>query len=179
SLHELRAAAEARHDSALAEWLRARGLEDAPRLASRVHVESGWETAVERALGARLAAGCVERFDDAAAAAGALKPERLALLETTPASPPDGSPDALLGKARADFDPAPLHAGVRTAPTLDAALARRTSLAAHESIVTPDGAWVGRNWLSLEHASGSERGWLARQREIERLEAECAARAGE
>src|SRR5581483_4011909 len=50
SLHELKAAAEARHDTGIAEWLRGRGLEQAPRLASRLQVEPGWETAVERVL---------------------------------------------------------------------------------------------------------------------------------
>ena len=178
SLKELQAAAEARHDTGIVDWLRARGLAQAPRLANRLQVEPGWETAVERVLGARLAAVCAERLEDVADGVIELKPAHLTVLDLA-AARTEMAPaaDALLAKVRSDIDLAPLLAGIRTAPSLAEALARRGELAAHESIVTPEGAWVGRNWLSLENAAGSERGWLAREREIETLTRECAERA--
>jgi chromosome segregation protein len=179
SLHELKAAAEARHDTGIAEWLRGRGLEHAPRLASRLQVESGWETAVERVLGARLAAVCAESFGDATRGLTELKPAHLTLLDTAASSGGSAPSGSLLEKTRADVDLAPLLAGVQTAANLEEALSRRGSLAATESIITPDGAWVGRNWLSLEYAAGNQRGWLAREREIETLERDCKARGAE
>ncbi len=178
SLKELQAAAQARHDTGIVEWLRARGLEQAPRLANRLRVEPGWEAAVERVLGARLAAVCAERLDDVTQGLMELKPAHLTVLDM--AAPPTANPEtanALLDKVRSDIDLAPLLAGVYTAATLEEALQRRGSLAAHESLVTPEGAWVGRNWLSLENSAGAERGWLAREREIETLTRECLARA--
>ncbi|MFL6652903.1 MAG: chromosome segregation protein SMC, partial [Sulfurifustaceae bacterium] len=210
SLRELKAAAEARHDTGIGEWLRDRGLEQAPRLAGRLQVEHGWETAVERVLGARLAAVCTDHFADATRGLTDIKPAHLTVLDLaaprapTPTLPQSGdvqgrtkiaeAQDArersegmgggstgalLLEKVHSDIDLAPLLAGVRTAATLDEALDGRGALAPGESIVTPDGAWVGRNWLSLEYAAGNERGWLAREREIETLTRECAARREE
>src|SRR5581483_11511200 len=89
------------------------------------------------------------------------------------------SPGSLAEKIRSDVDVTPLLAAVQTAATLEEALARRDALANHESIITPDGAWIGRNWLSLEYAAGNQRGWLAREREIETIERECAERRAE
>ena len=175
SLRELKAAAEASHDAGVAEWLRGRGLDQAPRLANRLQVESGWETAVERVLGAHLAAVCAERFSDVTKGLAELKPAHLTVVDLSAArSAGTNVSGTLLEKVRSDVDLAPLLAGVYVAADLSEALSRRTGLAAHESIVTRDGAWVGHNWLSLEYAAGNERGWLAREREIETLERQSA-----
>ncbi|MBI3896837.1 MAG: chromosome segregation protein SMC [Gammaproteobacteria bacterium] len=180
SLRELQAAAEARHDAGINDWLRQRGLEQAPRLGSRLHVESGWETAVERVLGARLAAVCAERLPDVTSGLADLKPAHLTVLDlAAPRANDSIRSGALLEQVRSDIDLAPLLAGVYTATHLNDALSRRESLAAHESFITPTGEWVGRNWLSLAHAAGNERGWLAREREIETIERGCAERGTE
>jgi chromosome segregation protein len=104
------------------------------------------------ALG-NLASGAVTLFDTAAAATGA-------------AAPPG---DALLRKVRCDWPLAPLLAGVRCAADLDEALRRRADLAEHESLVTPDGVWVGANWLRAERGDETHAGVLAREREIKSL----------
>ncbi|HEX9811394.1 MAG TPA: chromosome segregation protein SMC [Burkholderiales bacterium] len=180
SLRELQAAAQARHDSGIVEWLRARGLDRAPRLANRLQVDGGWETAVERVLGARLAAVCAERLEDATEGLLELKPAQLTVLDmAAPATAHAPPGDALLAKVTSEIDLEPLLGGVKTAASLKEALARRGSLSASESIITREGAWVGRNWLSLENAAGTERGWLAREREIETLEAQCGERGEE
>ena len=180
SLRELQAAAQARHDTGIVEWLRVRGLDRAPRLANRLQVDAGWETAVERVLGVRLAAVCAQRLDDVTDGLVELKPAQLTVLDmAAPKTAHAESGDVLLAKVKSEIDLEPLLAGVQTAANLQAALARRGSLSAAESIITPEGAWVGRNWLSLENAAGTERGWLAREREIETLESQCAARGGE
>jgi chromosome segregation protein len=180
SLRELQAAAEARHDAGIVDWLRARGLDKAPRLANRLQVDAGWETAVERVLGARLAAVCAKRLDDVTEGLAELKPAQLTVLDmAAPKAAHSASTNTLLAKVQSEIDLEPLLGGVQTAANLREALARRNALAAAESIITRDGAWVGRNWLSLENAAGTERGWLAREREIEALEAECAERGDE
>jgi chromosome segregation protein len=174
-LRELQAAAEARHDAGIAEWLQRQGLDHSPRLASRLHVEAGWETAVERVLGARLAAVCVEQLNEVSHGLTELKPGHLTVLDlTAPRADVGATAGALLEKIRSEIDLSSLLAGVRTATDLEQALAQRGQLAAHESFITPQGEWVGRNWLSLEHAAGNERGWLAREREIESLERRIA-----
>ncbi len=181
SLRELQAAAEARHDTALNDWLRAHALEQAPRLASRLSVEPGWEQAVERVLGSRLAAVCADGLQAVAGGLNELSRGRMSFIDLQVGAAPavSHSRAALLDKIKSDIDLTPLLGGVYLADSVDEALAARTGLAAHESFVTRDGVWIGRNWLSVEDATGAERGWLARQREIESIEAAASERARE
>ncbi|MFQ5994828.1 MAG: chromosome segregation protein SMC [Acidiferrobacterales bacterium] len=171
SLRELQAAAEGRDDAVLNEWLVQRGLDQAPRLASVVSVENGWERAAERVLGAMLSAVCVNRFDRVA---GDLQDgDQLALAMVDPDEqvevPVDGKWPKLLDKVETDVNLASLFADVYVTDTLAAALKMRQQLAPHESIVTRSGAWIGRNWLSLTSDHGARAGMLARERELEEL----------
>jgi chromosome segregation protein len=177
SLRELQQAAQAQHDAPFAEWLNARGLDQAPRLAGRLGVESGWEKAVERVLGIDLVGVCVHGFDQLAGEAVGLKPPQLTLvdLDAAPGQRSAGARPQLLDKISSDLDVAPLLAGIYVADDLNAALAARAELGAQESIVTRDGAWVGRNWVNLANESGERAGFLAREREIEKLQRELTA----
>jgi chromosome segregation protein len=174
SLKELQAAAAEEDDAGLADWLRVRRLDDLPRLAARLTVEPGWERAVERVLGSDLVALCVPDLATYAQDAQKLNPPHLAFVEGGPAGPARASADTLLSKLKSDVDLAPRLTGIRTADSLDAALAARAGLADDESIVTRDGAWIGRNWLSLAHDRGKRSGWLVREREIETLTSDVA-----
>ncbi len=176
SLRELQAAAQGESDSALNDWLRGHGLDQAPRLARLLKVESGWEKAVERVLGINLAAVCVPQMEHMAPQAAKLTQSQVTLFDLSmPSTAHQPSPrSALLEKIRGDIDLAPLMEGVYVADTLDQALASRGELAVRESIVTRDGTWVGRNWLSLGNEKGARAGWLLREREIEALQSEFA-----
>ncbi len=176
SLRELQAAAEGRDNAALNAWLSQRDLDNAPRLASVVSVEPGWERAVERVLGVNLAAVCVDGLDRVAA--GFRDDEQLELsvfdLQPGAAAAAADEPETLLSKVRADADLAPLLDGVYVAEELHEAVSRRAELASHESIVTRSGAWLGRNWLMLGHDQDRRAGMLAREQEIEKLDAGSA-----
>src|SRR5581483_8132191 len=136
-----------------------------------------WEQAVERVLGARLAAVCADKLDELAGDLAALAGGRISVVDLTVAGTAvSHARPALLDKIQSPVDLAPLLGGVYTADTLEQALAQRVELGAHESFVTPAGVWIGRNWLSRDESAGSEYGWLAREREIEALERESSAR---
>src|SRR5690606_32831008 len=60
-----------------------------------------------------------------------------------------------------------LLAGVKTAPDLAQALAMRSTISAQESVITPDGIWLGRSWLRVARAADGEGGVLARKQELE------------
>ena len=62
-----------------------------------------------------------------------------------------------------------LLAGIYTAADLPAALALRSQLAAHESVITADGLWLGPNWLRVAKDSDEQAGVLQRQQELESL----------
>jgi len=175
SLRELQLAAAEEDDAALADWLRDQGLDQSPRLASRLTVDPGWERAVERVLGPDLLAVCVSALSAHAESAERLQPAHLAFIEAPGSeSPPPASRPNLLGVVKSDINLAPLLDGIYLADSLAEAMTRRASLAAHESLITRDGTWIGRNWLSLGHERGKRAGWLAREREKEGLERELS-----
>ncbi len=175
SLRELQAAALGKHDVMLNEWLERRSLTAAPRLASMLEVEPGWEPAVERVLGADLTAVCVPHLDGLAADLAELSGAELTVLET--ASPLTDTTSAaahplLLQKVRADTDINTLLSGIYAADTLDEALTLRARLLPQESVVTRSGAWLGRNWMAVTDKDSVRAGMLGREREIEGLESE-------
>ncbi len=174
SLQELQAAAEGRHDAAFAEWLADKGLQKAPRLAGLLAVDAGWERAVERALGVRLTAVCVDGLDRYVTDLNNGETPELALLDRQAAAAPrkHGTSAMLLDKAQSDVDLAPLLAGIYVADDVSAALAMRNNLAAHESVITREGVWLGRNWVSVSREKSERAGMLVREREIESLQAQ-------
>ena len=172
SLRTLQEAALGRHDDSLRQWLCAQGLADAPRLAERLEVDSGWESAVEAALGGWLDAVCVPELDGPAAAIAGLSRGRLTLLEPPPDSPTVTETAKLAARVRAPWPLAGLLDGVRTAASLGEALACRAELQVGETVATPDGVLCGRHWLRL--VRGGDDSVLAREREIRFLEAALA-----
>ena len=177
SLNELQSAAFGQHDNTLNQWLSQRGLQAAPRLAALVKAEAGWERAVERVLDTDLAAVCVDRLDGLTADLANLRQADLAVFETAPsrdASPAERGP-TLLSKVHSAADLSPLLAGIFIAETLDEALARRHDLAAHESVVTRAGVWIGRNWMAVTDGDRERAGVLGRARDMEQLAADMAA----
>jgi chromosome segregation protein len=165
SLDTLQAAALGKNDQAAGGWLRQQGLAERARLGEDLQVEPGWERAVEVVLGDSLEAVLVEDMDAALAqleslgaallTLAAARAEAAAVVEGTLAAQVRGPAQALL-------------AGVRTAPDLSAALAVRAALAEHESVVTPQGWWLSRQWVRVRQAQAQE-GVVARGREIEQL----------
>ena len=137
------------HSRERADWLRAAGLGEASVLGDELEVEAGWGTAVEAVLGGRLRAVLVEQLDAAAGPLAGAPEVDLTLLARQPAqeTPAPEGLAPLSAQVRAPAAAASLLAGVYTARDLDDALARRRQLPAQASLVTPDGVWVGANWL--------------------------------
>ncbi len=148
---------------AIGRWLREQGLADAPRLATRIQAEEGWERGVERWLGARLAAVCVP--------AGTVTAERVRSLMDTPAvlfEVRDGGTETGVfgGKVKAPFALEGLFAVATPVASLDEALARRGELAAQAMWVTPEGICIGRDVIVFAGENDERAGVLAREREI-------------
>ena len=159
------------------QWLEQQALADQPRLAERLQVSEGWETAVETVLGDTLQAICVDNLEDIAPSIGALEKANLSFLagnglnNQSAASSLAGTLPALASLVEGADE---LLAGIYAAQTLDQALAGRTKLAPGESIVTRDGLWLGQTWLRVTRASDNSAGVLARQQELELLTVKVA-----
>ena len=166
----------------LPEWLRRHGLESAAPLWQQIHVDAGWESAVEAVLRERLSAiAC----DDPAKLEEWLhdRPDaRLSVVLSGGILAENGTSTAatLAGRIRSD-NPA-LQAvlaewlgNVLTAEGLDAALAMRETLAPNAAVVTRSGDLLTRSSLTFFAPDKGEHGLLERQREIETLAEGIAA----
>ena len=172
-----------------ARWLREHGLADVPRLGERLRVASGWEAAVEAALGNLLDAVAVEDTGGLANDLANLQGGRVSLYEARRSSPPDGRLPPL--SALVDSPVGSLLDGVFAADTVAIALEHRSALAPGQRIVTRGGVLVGADWIrgGTPSDQGQGDGVLARAREIGHLKnareeaearsVECDARLAE
>ena len=174
-------------DGKLLPWLARHGLEGLQGLWSRLHIEPGWENALEAALRERLGALEVSRLDIVKGFAGADgrghlegPPAKLSFYSRPGIDAPGLSYPALGLKPLAELlrlNDAGLSAllgdwlhGCFTAPTLEDALAARGRLQLGEAIYLMGGHAVTRHSMGFYAPDSEQAGLLARAQEIENLE---------
>ena len=175
-------------DGKLQPWLAKHGLDGLQGLWSRIHVEAGWEHALEAALRERLGALEVGRLESVRGFLGSASdaPPAKLVFFSAPMSVPAATPAGAGGLQRlADWlrlTDAGLRAvltdwlqGCYTAPTLDEALARRSQLQAGEAIYIPGGHVVTPHSVGFYAQDSEQSGLLARAQEIEHLTKELRA----
>ena len=79
-------------------------------------------------------------------------------------------PGSLAARVRSPVALDALLGRVSTAPDLTTALSRRARLDAGESIITPNGEWLGRNWVRVTRRTDASQGVLAREKELRRTQ---------
>ncbi|OGB00919.1 MAG: chromosome segregation protein SMC [Burkholderiales bacterium RIFCSPHIGHO2_12_FULL_69_20] len=173
-------------------WLAKHGLDGLVGLWTKLHIEPGWETALESALRERLSALEVGRIDTVRAFASDAPPARLAFY--TPPTAPIANTHATLPRL-SDLlrlgqngglasDTNGLQAllndwleGVYTAASLDDALAQRSQLTHGEVIMTREGHAVSAFAVAFYAPDSEQAGLLARAQEIENLDRQQRAQA--
>ncbi|MEH6634078.1 MAG: chromosome segregation protein SMC [Halioglobus sp.] len=168
SLEALQQAAMEDGSQAVGEWLQSQQIADRPRLLEQMQVDDGWQLAVETVLGDYLQAVCVTELGQLGSLLGSLEQGGLMLLEAGADTRPQPA-EFLASKVRSAGHADALLQGVRVADELSLAMAQRSSLAAHESIITRDGVWLGPNWLRVTRVADEQGGVIARQQELETL----------
>jgi chromosome segregation protein len=179
SLEALQQAALGRRGGQVIEWLDARGLAERPRLAERLSVESGWEKAVETVLGQYLEAVCVDGLDEVATALDSLTHGAASFVEIVAGDAGPADEAMLASRVQGVEGATALLRGVYAVEDLGAALAKRRTLGAAESVITRDGIWLGPNWLRVNRAEDPHAGVLAREQEIRELRASIGGSAYE
>jgi chromosome segregation protein len=174
SLEALQQAALGKEEGAALQWLGEQGLGQARRLAEDLLVEPGWERAVETVLGHHLQAVCVVDLDGLVPRLGGAEALTLSLFETAVSNPAIDLPDSLAAKVGAPQGVEWLLGSVGAVEDLPQALDRREALSAHESLITRQGVWVGRNWMRLPGEPDETSGVLERAEEIRLLDEERA-----
>ncbi|MEO2180874.1 MAG: chromosome segregation protein SMC, partial [bacterium] len=183
SLEALQQAALGQQDDAEVNWLERHGLGDQGRLAENIQVEDGWDAAVETVLGDHLQAVCVDGLDAVSALLGDFGKGHLNFITTGDPEPlaaqvPVES-GSLLCRISGDATLGPLLQGIKTAPDLASAMAMRGDLGPGESIVTPDGLWLGKSWLRVNKDKDAQAGIIKRQQELVSLADKISRAAGD
>ncbi len=178
-------------DGKLKPWLAKHGLDSLQGLWSRIHIEQGWENALEAALRERLGALEVSRLDMVRGFAGTdgrdTPPAKLSFYSPPNGAAPARSNTAISLKPLAELlrlnDAGQsallgdwLH-GCYTAEKLEEALAARDKLQAGEVIFVRSGHAVSQHSVSFYAQDSEQAGLLARAQEIENLDKELKAQA--
>ena len=173
-----------RTDGRLQPWLERHGLTHLQGLWSRIHVEPGWESALEAALRERLGALEVSRLDMVRALGEDAPPVKLTFF-----SPPQAAAPGAAGGLPRLADLLRLHdasqrallsgwlQGCYTADSLEQALALRGELAPGEWLFVRSGHAVGAHSVSFYAPDSEQAGLLARAQEIENLDKQLRAQA--
>ncbi len=168
---------------ALQPWLERHGLAEMGRLWQRLHIEPGWETALESVLRERMSGIELRRLDQAVALGGDAPPSRLALYQV-PAAAPAARPElaqrplaSLLKLADPDLRSL-LNVwlvGVYVCDSLAEAVQLRGTLPVGAVLVVASGHLVDRHSIRFYAPDSEQAGLLARQQEIEHLQRDIRA----
>ena len=171
-------------DGKLRPWLAKHGLEKLPGLWSRIHVEPGWENALEAALRERLGALEVSRLDMVRAFGQDAPPAKLSFFSPPQAAAPEQASTLKRLSDLLRLNDAGQSAVLRdwlqgcyTAATLEEALAQRAQLQGGESIYVPSGHAVSAHSVNFYAPDSEQAGLLARAQEIENLDKQVRAQA--
>ncbi|WP_326543065.1 chromosome segregation protein SMC, partial [Pseudorhodoferax sp.] len=171
-------------DGKLKPWLTKHGLDSLQGLWSRIHIEQGWENALEGALRERLGALEVSRLDMVRAFGQDAPPAKLSFFSPPLAAAPQPAStlprladllqinDAGQKAVMADW-----LQGCYTAASFEDALAKRTALQPGETIYVKSGHAVSAHSVSFYAPDSEQAGLLARAQEIENLEKQLRAQA--
>ena len=169
-------------DGKLTPWLQKQGLDQLQGLWSHLHIEQGWESALEAALRERLSALEVGRLETVCGFVHDAPPAKLAFF--SPPTVSAGTAGAALPRLsdllrvhdasqKAVLDDW-LH-GCFTADSLEDALAQRHTLQPGQTIYVKSGHAAGRFSVSFYAPDSEQAGLLARAQEIENLEKQSRA----
>jgi chromosome segregation protein len=158
-------------------WLQQHGLESLQGLWTQIHIEPGWETALEAALREKLNALEVGKIDTVRAFAKGAPPAKLAFytrpsagIASTHQTLPRLSQLLKLGDAGLAALLGDWLEGVYTALSFEEALADRGRLTHGEVIMTREGHAISQYAVSFYAPDDERAGLLARAQEIENLE---------
>jgi chromosome segregation protein len=169
-------------DGKLAPWLAKHGLDGLQGLWSRIHIEQGWESALEAALRERLGALEVSRLEMVRAFGNDAPPAKLAFYSPPSAGAPQGTATLPRLSSLLRLNDAGQQAllndwlyGCYTAASFEEALAQRTTLQPGEIIYVQSGHAVSSHSVNFYAPDSEQAGLLARQQEMENLERQLRA----
>lgn len=165
-------------------WLASHGLDGLQALWQRIHIQTGWENALEAALRERLSAIEISKLEMVSGFAADAPPTKLTFF-----APANAAIDSTSGDLQRLADLLRLNdaghkalmgewlQGCFVAPDLAQALAKRQQLKPGQAIYVPRGHAVTAHSVSFYAQDNEQAGLLARSQEIENLDKSLKAQA--
>jgi chromosome segregation protein len=171
-------------DGKLQPWLAKHGLADLQALWTKLHIEQGWENALEAALRERMGALEVSRLDMVKAFGSDAPPAKLAFYSAPQAAVPEKAGNLPRLSDLLRVSDAGLKAvltdwlqGCYVAQSFEEALAQRGQLQPGETLFVKTGHAVTVHSVSFYAQDSEQAGLLARAQEIENLEKQLRAQS--
>ncbi len=179
ALHALQEVALGKKEETLKQWLKQQSFADAPRLTQHLAVLDGWDKAVEHILGNRLQGFCVEDFNqlgDLDKLTSSLSKGECIFVNFSPTSEKVSQHhealQPLLNKIQLTGNLGSIQSwfkGIYITDTLAQAQQLQPILEEDESIITREGAWLGKNWLQWSQGKQVHHGVIQREQTIKHL----------
>ena len=175
SLETLQKNATGEDNQTVQNWLDQQGLNDAPRLATQLDVDNGWETAVETVLGNRVEAVCVSACQGLQDSLPESLSAPLTLIEQhadanhVASSEPLSGLLSLSSKVTTDWAVEGLLSRTYCLPDSRQAQAMLASLSDDQSLITADGTWFGSGWVVKSGSGARSSGVLTREKQLKTL----------
>lgn len=160
-------------------WMAEQGLTNKPLLANCLETESGWEKAIEVALGSLLEAVCVENTMDFKQALSQLQEGDLSLLSLNASTDVSVPSHSLAAKIKSPVSLKAQLQHILVADDLDDALSRLSSLAPNQAFMTRDGAYITPSLLRVHRGKDSKSGVIEREQAIKSLRDDIQQRAAQ
>ena len=173
SLETLQKNATGEDNQAIQRWLEQQGLGDAPRLATQIEVENGWESAVETVLGQWLEAVCVSDCQIFQDGLPEQAPESLILVErhagTHQVAALHQGMSPLSEKVSAEWALDAVLNQTYCVTDVQQAQSSLSGLNEQQSLITRDGIWLGLHWIAQAGSGARSSGVLKREKELKSL----------
>lgn len=153
-------------------WLKQHDLSKQTKLGKIIHVDAGWECAVETVLGNHVDAICVDSINAMKNALKDFSKGEMVLLESVSSDRSGSASDhaTILSVIKSSNKLPNWFQNIFISENLSEALKLKSTLQSHESVITRDGYWIGSNWLKIAKSHSAEDSFLVREKKLKELE---------
>ncbi len=152
-------------------WIEKNKLKNNVRLGKSIHVDSGYECAVETVLGDYFDAICVDNLSEFSEALNQFSHGQITLLSAAKNNiASNNTLKSILSVIQSGNNLPGFLNQIYIADDLSQALALQSQLNSSESIVTKAGVWIGANWVRIGNAHQSEESFLVREKALKALQ---------
>ena len=172
------AASDDRERAALGDWIETQSLQSDGTVYASLEVDAGWETAIEQVLGEALSAQLLAEVDVRGLSGIAALPSGAFVVDNKLELAGDVA-GTLAAHVRGPARVRSWLQAVLVADDLGEAQRLCPDLSPEQSVVTPDGHWLGTGWHRRRSESDTAAGMIARQSQLEALQSDFEGKRSE